>query len=699
MSDANTPHSATRRRIRGVCPHDCPDTCGLLYTVDEGKVTRVEGDREHPVTQGWLCGKVNTYPRHVHHPDRLLYPLRRVASKGEGRWQRTSWSDALDEIAERWQQIVAEFGAEAILPYSYSGTLGLVQMDVCNTRFWNRLGASRLLRTICGAAAEWAVRATLGGRLNAPYSHIRDSKLVIVWGHNPISTAPHVMPHLRQAQRDGCYLVVVDPRRTRTARGADLHIAPRPGTDAALALGLAHVIVEQQQHDLDWLGRNTVGWAALARRLKDYDPARVAHVTGVRETVITDLATRYARTRPGLIKIADGINRNRNGGQSVRAVCMLPAITGQYGKRGAGLSYSTSDQFAWDRAALHHREVGPPPGRKVNMNRLGAALSGEVTDPPIQGLYVYGANPAAVSPNAGLIVEGLKRTDLFTVVHELFMTDTADYADIVLPATTQLEQTDLHKGYGHGYIAYNHKTLEPLGEARSNWEVMGLLASRFGFEEPWLHQTPDEVIEEILGATAMADPRLAGITLQRLKNEGPLSIGVTDQVPFADLRFPTPSGKVELYSQALVDRGLPGLPEWVENGDLAPPPEGMHEDGGLDLVTPAPHHFVTSSFANQDELLRREGRPFVEIHPQDAAVRGIDDGDEVLIENRRGWCRINAVVTDAVRRGVAVSPKGWWSKSTGGRNVNWTTPDTLADFAGQSTFHTNRVWIRKARHE
>jgi anaerobic selenocysteine-containing dehydrogenase len=689
--------------IRGACPHDCPDTCGVLTEVHDGKAVHFRGDPDNPVTRGWLCGKVRPYLDFVYHPDRLLYPLRRVGPKGGGQWRRITWDEAIGEIAARWKTIVAESGAEAILPYSYSGTLGLVQMIVSSARLWNRLGASQLVRSICCAAAETAVEATLGKRWSPLYEDVVYSRLVLIWGHNPVSTAPHFMPFLRQAQHDGCQVVVIDPQRTRTARGADWHLAPRPGSDGVLAMGLAHILVAEGLHDEAWLQTHTIGWPLLRERLAEYPPRRVAERTGLPEEDITQLARLYAARRPSLIKINDGINRNRNGGQNVRAICMLPALTGQYGVWGGGLAYSTSGYVQWDADALHHWRDCPPPGRKVNMNRLGAALLGEITDPPIRSLYVFGANPATSSPNAGRIVEGLRRDDLFTVVHELFLTDTADYADIVLPATSQLEQTDLHKAYGTTFLTYNHPAIAPLGECKNDWEVMGLLASALGFNEPWLHQNADEVIEEMLTATAARSPALRGITLARLRSEATVPINLDNATPFADGRFPTPSGKVELFSQALAEKGVDPLPGrfavadddgGVSADDPAfPPGEALH------LLTAASHHFVSSSFANQAAFLKNEGPPFIEIHPADAARRGIRSGDTVLVHNGRGSCRLRAVVTDAVREGVAASPKGRWAKLDGGRNVNWTTSDALADLAGQSTFHSNRVWVKRVDSE
>ena len=677
-----------------VCPHDCPDTCGIRAEVSDGRVVSLRGDPDHPITQGWLCAKVDPYLEFVYHPDRLTHPLRRAGHRGSGRWQRIGWDEAIAEIATRWRAIIGQYGAAAILPYSYSGTLGLVQMGAASTRFWNRLGASRLRRSICGAAAEQATIATLGARLAPSYDNVLKSRTVVVWGSNPVSSGPHLMPFLRRAQRNGCRLIVIDPVRSRTARGAALHVAPRPGSDGALALGIAALLVERGRHDEDFLRRHCTGWPELRARLAEYPLQRVADVTGVAAAVIEEVADAYAE-QPSAIVTSDGINRNRNGGQTVRAIAALPAITGSYGVAGGGLMYSTSDTVRWDAHSLHHARECPPAPRTVNMNRLGAALTGECSDPPLMGLYVFGANPAAISPNAGLITEGLKRDDLFTVVHELFMTDTADYADIVLPATSQLEHTDLHKAYGHTCVALNTPLVAPIGESKSNWDVMRLLSGAMGFDEPWLHQDAAQVIDEVLVASAVAEPRLKSVTLARLRREPVIDMG-GDRLPFADRSFPTPSGKVELYAQSLADQGLDPLPGWSEAPDMAAPPDDCDPDDGLDLITAAAHHFVSSSFANSERLRAREQEPLLDIHPEDAARRGIGDGDTVTVSNRRGWCRLRVRLGDVVRPGVVASPKGWWSKHHGGRNINWTTPDTLADMAGQSTFQTNRVWVAKA---
>ncbi|MEM7125112.1 MAG: molybdopterin oxidoreductase family protein [Chloroflexota bacterium] len=696
-----------KSQIQGVCPHDCPDTCGLITHVKEGLVVKVEGDPDHPTTQGWLCAKVRPYPNFVNHPDRLMHPLRRRGPKGSGQWERISWTEALTEIGRRWRQLIDEYGAEAILPYSFSGTLGLIQMSVASGRFWNRLGASFLERTICSVAAKQAVRATLGARWAPPYEHVESSNLVLIWGHNPVSSSPHFMPFLKRAQRQGCEVIVIDPRRTRTAKGADLHVALIPGTDAALALGMAYLIVENGWHNEAWLNQYTVGWPQFKERLADYPLGRVAQITGVDEEVIVDLARQYASTTPALIKILDGVQRNLNGGQGVRAICALPALTGQYGVYGGGLSYNTADYIKWDLDVVNKWSKSPAPGRSVNMNRLGAALTGEITDPPIKSLFVFGSNPATTSPNTQQIIQGLQREDLFTVVHELFMTDTAEYADIVLPATSQMEQVDLHRGTGHTVLKYNRPAIAPKGECKSNWDVMRLLAETMGFTEPWLFDTADDIIDEMVTTLAQSAPAFANLTLERLKSEGAISIEFPQIVPFADGHFPTPSGKVELYCEQLAGHGLDPLPVWMGQED-AGTPSGPRAEALL-LVSAAAHHFVSSSFANVDGLLAREGKPFVELNPRDARARNIQSGDLVCVFNGRGSCHLEAKVTDDIRPGVAASPKGHWSNfdpfakhKNGhrvGRNINWTTPDALADMAGQSTFHSNLVWISKVSAE
>jgi anaerobic selenocysteine-containing dehydrogenase len=687
----------TTRTVRGACPHDCPDTCAVIteVRVRDGRAVSFRGDPEHRFTQGWLCAKVRPYLDRVYHPDRLLHPLRRTGPKGADRWERIGWDEAIDEITNRWKAIIAEHGAAAILPYSYSGTLGLVQIGVASERLWNRMGASGLDRAICDAAATTAVRATLGAKWAPDASHLLDSRFILIWGHNPASTNPHVVPFIRQAQRNGAKVVVIDPRRTLSARSADQHLQPRPATDGALALGMLHVIFRDGLHDEAWLEANSVGWRELRERVEQFPPEHVAEITGLRAGVIEQLARDFATQTPAMLKFSDGVQRHGNGGQTIRALCALPAVTGQIGKRGGGLYYSASDYVHWNVEAVGHRSACPPVPRVINMNRLGAALTGEAADPPIMSLFVFAANPVTSSPNAGLIVDGLMRDDLFTVVHEQFMTDTALYADIVLPATTQLEQFDLHRPYGHRHLQLNQPAIAPLGEARSNWDVMRLLAAGMGYDEAWFRQTAEEVVAEIFEASKPSNRVLAGVTLEQLYRDGtaPLTFDDTTEVPYADLRFGTPSGKVELYSEKMALAGLDPLPDYQAPAEFE---RSSLNGDGLVLLSGAAHHFVTSSMANQPDLMRKEGPPSIELNPADAARRGIADGDEALVESARGACRLIARVTDDVPPGVAVAVKGHWAQhSPDGRNVNWTTPDALADLAGQSTFHSNVVTVRR----
>ena len=701
-TSAQSEESGKLNTVYGACPHDCPDCCALETQVDEqGRAISVRGRSDHPVTRGWLCAKVNRYLERVYHPERLLYPMRRVGPKGSGVFERIPWDEAIAEITSRWRDIIAQHGSQCILPYSYAGTLGLVNNSVVNSRFWNRLGASQLERTICGAAAEEAVMLTIGARLAPSPQMLVHSKLILIWGSNPASTAPHIMPFLREAQRKGTRIIVIDPIRTLTARSADQHIQPFPGTDAALALSMMYVMVTEELHQPEWIAAHTIGWESLLERIMQFPPERAGQITGLDVDTILELARTYAITTPALLRVTDGINRHTNGGQTVRTLASLPAIAGQYGLPGGGLMYSTSDWLQWDREAVTHEHdtANPRSQRSLNMNRLGAALTGEA-DPSVYSLFVYNANPVASTPNAGKIVEGLLRDDLFTVVHELFETDTARYADILLPATSQLEHVDLHKPYGHMSLQYNMPAIAPQGEARSNWDVMRVLSKAMGFNESWLLQDANEVIREIVEATAQHNPRLAGITLERLQEEGsiPLAISSSDEIPFADGIFSTPSGKVEFYSETAAAKGYDPVPGWNPEVETRTGQDtALSASARLPLLCPAAHHFVSSTFGNQERLITKEGAPTLRIHPGDAAVRNIKNGQLVRVGNERGWCRLVAEVTDMVRPGVLATTTVWWPKfSPDQRNVNWTTSDRLADLGGGSTFYTNLVTVEPA---
>ncbi len=683
-----------RQIVRGACAHDCPDGCSFISEVENGRVVDFYANPDHPITQGWLCAKVRPYLDRVYDPNRLQYPMRRSGPKGCGRWQRISWDDAIAEIADRWQEIIAQYGGAAILPYSFSGTLGMVENIVAANRLWNRLGASGLERTICDAAATAACKHTLGGKPGMDPREVAESDLILVWGHNPSSTSPHFVPLLRDAQRKGAYVVVIDPRRTRSARAADLHIRPNPSTDAALALAIIHLIFEAGRHNEEWLEAHTIGWRELRQRAAEYPVERAASITGIDEAIIRTLAQRWMDATAPLVKFNDGIQRSENGGQTIRAILALPAVTGHYGRRGAGVFYSESSVVVWNGEAVGKISECPPQPRIVNMNRLGAALTGEAADPPIKALYVFISNPATSTPNSAKIIRGLLRNDLFTVVHEQFMTDTARFADIVLPATSQLEVDDVVKPSGHRHIHFNKAAMAPLGEARGNWDVQRQIARKMGYTESWFDQTNIEVAREVFDATKRTNRWLADIDFDQLVEKGWLPYTEPDETStfnWPDLHFGTPSGKIELYSDAMIPLGVDPLPDYV-----VPPEMTDRQSDELVLVTPAGHHFVSSTFVNQPDLRRKEGVPILQIHQRDAAARGIESGDELLIENERGWCILRAELTDDAIPGCVFSTKGYWSQNNlAGRNVNWLTTDALSDLGNQASFHSNLVRVRK----
>jgi anaerobic selenocysteine-containing dehydrogenase len=682
-------------RIKGVCPHNCPDTCGWVVTLDEARrPVRIQGDPDHPYTRGWLCAKVNRYLEFVLHPERLRHPLRRVGAKGEGRFERISWDEALDEITGRWKALLAEQGPESILPYSYSGTLGCVQSAVANMRFWTRMGASGLDRTICSVAGTEALRVTVGGSFGTDPEDVVHSKLVLLWGTNPASTHPHFIPWLDEARKRGAKVYLIDPHRSLTAQRADVHLAPKPGSDAALALALMHVLFAEGWVDEEWAREHTVGLYELRRRVSEWAPARAAEITGVPEADIYALARDYGARRPALIRTSMGIQRHSNGGNTIRAIACLPALVGDYGKPGGGLLYSTGGYWMWPASAVCPPELAAnspnPRPRVINMNRIGEELM--TAEPPVRSLYVFNSNPAAVAPNSRRVIEGLSRPDLFTVVHELFLTDTAEYADIVLPATSQFEHWDLHKAYGHLYVSLNRPAMEPIGEAKSNWEVFQLLAERMGYTEPAFRESAEEIIRRTL---AEGGPAVRGITWERLLEEGTCRLNYPrPMVPFSDGKFRTPSGKVELFSEQLAEAGMDPLPGWVpdiESREAAPDRARKYP---LQMVSAASHYFLNSSFGNVPTLKRLHGDPTVEIHPDDAAPRGIRDGDWVEVSNDRGAFRARATVAETVAPGSLFCPTVWWNRNApDGRGANWTTSDALSDYAGGATFHGNLVEV------
>jgi anaerobic selenocysteine-containing dehydrogenase len=673
-----------------VCALDCPDCCSVLVEVEDGRARRLRGDPSHPITQGFLCAKVTRYLDREYSPDRLLYPQRRTGRKGEGRFERISWDEALDTIAARLSAIAAEYGPEAILPYSYGGTLGLLNGSGMDRRFFHRLGASRLDRTICASTGGAGITATNGFRYSTEPEQLRLSKFIIVWGANIHGTNIHTWPFIVEARRNGAKLVVIDPLRTRTAALADRHFAIHPGSDPALALGMMHVIIGENLHDADYVARYTHGFEELRERVKKYTPERVAHWTGLPAADIVWLARAYATTRPAAIRANYGVQRSERGGAASRAIAALPALTGAWREPGGGLLFSTSQAFQFNRAGLEMPELQlrSPLGREarlVNMSRLGHALT-QLADPPVQALVVYNSNPAAVAPDQNAVLRGLARQDLFTVVLEQMPTDTAAYADILLPATTFLEHTDIYFSWGHHYLPMARPALPAPGEARSNVEVFRALAKRMGFDDPCFDDTEDDMMRTVL---ASGHPFLEGITQERLEREHFVRLNVAPAgqpwLPFAQGGFGTPSGKCEFGPEAL---------------EYTPPVESRHGDAALraryplEMISSKSDDSMNSTFGHRDSVDADTAR--VELHPADAAARGIASGDRVRVFNDRGSLLLAACVDGAVPPGVVRIPSTRWPRrAPDGRNANVLTSDRLADLGGGPTFYNCLVEVER----
>jgi anaerobic selenocysteine-containing dehydrogenase len=667
----------------------------MLVTVENGRAVRVAGDPDHPVTRGFLCTKVNNYEQRTHSPDRIRTCLRRTGAKGEGKFEEISWEEALDLIANRFRQLAeSSEGAETILPYSYCGTMGLVQSQSMDRRFFHRLGASQLDRTICATAGGAGYEATIGAKIGTDPEKFKDAKLILLWGTNTLTANVHMWPDILEAKKNGAYLIAIDPRRTRTADQCDEHVALLPGSDAALALGMMHVIFAEELEDKDYLASYTIGADELRQRAAEFPPERVAAICGLPAETIVRLARLYATTKPAAIRINYGIQRHAGGGMAVRATACLPAVVGAWRDAAGGIVLSTSGMFPLNYSKLERPDLMPSPTPRVlNMSELGDLLLRR-EDPPVRALYVYNSNPAAVAPDQAKVLDGLRREDLFTVVHELFMTDTCDYADVVLPATSQLEHFDLHKAYGHFYLAVNERAIEPLHEAKPNTEVFRLLAERLGFEEDCFRDSDEDIARQALETD---HPSLNGITFEALREKGWMRLNVAaDFAPFAEGNFPTPSGKCEMVSERLEQQGLPRVPDYVPPAESRTSAPELAKRFPLALITPAAHAFLNSSFANLPKQMKQELRPFIEIHPIDAAARGISDGDGVRVINDRGSCELFAVVTTRAREGVVVSPSVWWNKlSPGLTNVNQLTSQTLTDMGGGATFYDALVEVEK----
>jgi len=717
--------ASAARVVHAVCSHDCPDSCGVLITVDSltGKATKIQGDPSHPVTRGFLCGKVAKYLDRVYSPDRLLYPMRRKPgiAKGpleQGReaeaFERISWDEALDHIAARLTSIAAEFGPESILPYSYAGTIGQLGYGSMDRRFFHRLGASQLDRTICASAGGAALLSVYGIKLGTPPQEFAHAGLIIAWGANIHGNNIHLWPFIEEARRAGAKLIVIDPYRTRTAALADEHLAIHPGTDAMLALSIMHVILRDGLEDSAYIAANTHGFAELrAHALKpEHAPEAAAKITGIDADAITRLARAYADChrstgKPAVIRLNYGIQRSENGGTAARAVCMLPLLTGAWKHRGGGLQLSTSGSFPFNSDALQRPDLmlASPlkrPARIVNMTELGHALTslGERKEdgPPVKALFVYNSNAAAVAPNQNDVLKGMRRDDLFTVVHEQFFTDTADYADILLPAPTFFETKDVQGAYGHLFVQISQQAIAPLGEVRNNVALFSALARRMGFTEPCFDDSVDDLIDQALETDSTW---FSGITRTRLEHEGHIPLQLPknaegESLPFSDASwFRTPSGKGELVP----------VPVFT-----APRESRAHAaEYPLEFLPRKADNYMNSTFANHPGHQRMESRTagVLEMNATDATPRGIVNGDEVDIFNGRGRIRLHAQVAvagskDAGKVGPGVvAARLDWSKlgsdlSGAGANVNALTSETLTDIGGGATFYSTLVEVRKA---
>ena len=690
------------RIVRAACPHDCPDTCALLVTVEDGRATKVAGDPDHPGTQGVLCTKVSRYTDRTYHPDRLLTPMKRVGPKGEGKFVPISWDEALDTVATRLSAIAGR-DPQAIVPYSYAGTMGLVQGESMAARFFHKLGASLLDRTICASAGATALRYTYGASIGMDIEHVPDARLIIIWGGNPIASNLHFWTRVQEAKRRGATLVAIDPYRSLTAEKCHRHIALMPGTDGALALAIMHVLMRDDLLDHEYIDSHTVGFEALRERVRAYTPAHAAKLCGIDPEDIEWLAGLYGQLavrerQPVAIRLNYGMQRSHGGGQAVRAVACLPSLVGAWRHAAGGLQLSTSGFFPVDNAALQRPDLLPDlPAlpRTVNMSTIGDALldAGGESGPRIEALVVYNSNPVAVAPQSTKVAEGFAREDLFTVVLEQFRTDTADYADILLPATTQLEHVDVHKAYGHTYFLANNQAIAPLGEALPNTEIFRRLAQRMGFDEPCFADSDEDIAAQAIVAT---DPRAAGISWESLKAQGWQKLNLP-AAPLAEGGFFTASGKCEFYSEAMRRDGLDPLPGYVPPYETPASAPELAARYPLAMISPPARNFLNSTFVNVDSLRATEGEPHLDIHPEDAAPRGIVNGGMVRAFNDRGSMMARARVTDRARRGLVVGLSIWWKKlAPDGKNANELTSQRLTDLGRAPVFYDCLVQVEAA---
>ncbi len=691
------------RVVRAACPHDCPDTCAMLVTVRDGVAVEIRGDPDHPNTAGVLCTKVSRYLERTYHPDRILHPMKRIGPKGSGQFAPISWDEALGTVADRLLAIATR-DPRGILPYSYAGTMGAVQGESMAMRFFNRLGASRLDRTICSSAGGTGIKYSIGAKIGTDTEQFAHAKLILIWGGNPIASNLHFWMRAQEARRNGAVLVAIDPYRSLTAEKCHHHVAPLPGTDAALALGIMHVLVRDGLLDRDYIANYTLGFDQLCVRVAEWTPAKTAETCGIDAAQVEWLARLYGETalrgEPVAIRVNYGLQRVRGGGMAVRNVACLPALVGAWRHAAGGVLLSSGDSFPrrpdrLERPDLYPVDPARPP-RVINMSTIGDDLlraSSEAFGPSVEAVIVYNANPVAVAPESAKVARGFAREDLFTVVLEHFRTDTVDYADIVLPATTQLEHTDVHATYGHQYIVANNPAIAPLGEAKPNTEIFRLLARRMGFDEPVFHDSDEEIAAQAFEA---GHPRARRYDWPTVKAKGWYKLDMPD-APFAHGGFPTPSGKCEFYCERMLQDGLDPLPTYIPPYESVASAPELAVQYPLAMISPPQRNFLNTTFVNVQSLRDTEGEPHLELHVDDAMARGIVDGDRVRAWNARGEMLARARVTNRPRRGLVVALSIWWKKlAADGKNANELTHQRLTDMGRAPAFYDVLVQVEKA---
>jgi anaerobic selenocysteine-containing dehydrogenase len=664
-----------------VCPLDCPDQCGLLVHKQDGKIVKIQGDPNHPVTKGNICNKVRNMTERIYDPKRLKYPMKRTGAKGEGKFERISWDEAIETITAKWKELIETDGPESILPYSFYGNMGRLSAEGMDRRFFHRLGASQLDRSICSSAGSEGLKYTMGGGFGIDPEDTIHSKLIIFWGINAVSTNMHQVVLAQKARKNGAKIIVIDVHKNQTGQFADWFIPILPGTDAALALGMMHILFTENMVDNDFLKKYTVGHEELRKHVVQYDPITVSGITGVPVEDIYKLARMYGQITPSFIRIGNGLQHHDNGGMCIRTIACLPALTGQWLVKGGGAIKSNSGYLALNTRSLQRPDLlQNKHTRIINMNLLGQALL--ELDPPIKSLFVYGTNPAVVAPNSNKVRKGLAREDLFVVVHDLFLTETAKYADIVLPATSSFENTDLYTSYWHHYVQIQQPVIERYGESKSNVEVFQLLAKKMGFEDQCLYETEAEMISQALDNPN--NPYLEGIDYETLVKKQYVKANVKPLLPG---KLPTPSGKIELYSRKMEQDGYPPLPTYTP----------LVNDGDFPfLFVPGPNHnFLNTTFSNNEKHISFEKEPRLHMNIKDALSKGIKDGDQVRVWNNRGECILKVSVGENVLPGVVVT-QGLWADSPGTKHlVNSLTPDRVADMGNGATFFSGRVNVEK----